>query len=109
MNKLEYKIVYDEKNIPYIELKENHSLSNEDKFMVVEVCRVMLLKMRREIDTANKMNISKSALNNLISTYDFMELLSIQMGSMLENMNDSLNELKDILNKDNNDEQKEAN
>lgn len=107
MHNFEYDIGINELGAPYIDLPENKKLSLEEKFMSLEVTRLIFIGIINDIN--NKKNRGKHTftdkdINRIVNAYNVVNLMSDEVGLLYKATKEINDELSDFLNTENEDE-----
>jgi hypothetical protein len=104
MHNFKYKIKKRPDGRPYIHLPNNFTDDVEHRFMIFEMCGYLLNDLYQRNKSNNQLN--PELIDNLELTLDLVLDLSDNLALLISESNDGLNELKDVL-KDNDNEENE--
>lgn len=101
MYKFKYDIKINEENgRPYIDLPEDYSAEPEHRFMALEITAYSLNDLVVKYSQPDR-EVSQEFLNELIITANFVSELSDQLASLIKEQRESFEEIKNVLNKPN--------
>ena len=105
MNKIEFDIVFDEDNNPQSNILGKGMLGTENGFFIYDMATKMLDNLYGNIvnDSQSSKHLSPEDIEELRITLKTLYNLRRLTGKIIKNQNEAIDELKDILKKDEDD------
>lgn len=107
MHKFEYEIGINEFGAPYVDIPEDKKLSMEDKFMVLEMTRMILIGVINDYNkkvAKGKKTFKEKDMKKILETYNTINFMSDEVGLLYKASKEIEDELGDFL-KPNKDEE----
>jgi hypothetical protein len=104
MYKFEYEIKLNELGAPYVELPKNVENLPEHKFMFLELSRLILFNLLKDIEKKQKKGkktLSPKDTGRIVEAFKVLTELSDEVGLLLKASKEIEDSLDDLLNPDN--------
>lgn len=102
MHKFEYDVRLNDMGAPYVHLPKKRENKTEDKFMFLEMSRMILLNILNSINnkrSKGKKTLSDDDAKKIVSAFNTLTTLADEVGILLKAQKEIEDELGDFLNK----------